>query len=295
MEYPLVSTAWLEANLFEANLIVLDASMQSVVGKEPIVYDEFVAIPRAQQFDLEKVFCDLTSSQIHAMPTDVQFNQAIATFGIDSDSTVVIYDNQGIYSSPRAWWMFKAMGFERVFVLDGGLPQWLSEARMTVDSYHQPEQDRLGDFHGQYHSELVCDTAHLLARFDDEHVQVFDARGAQRFSGEMAEPRPNVRSGHIPGSVNLPFAQVLNGHRLKERTELVKLFDGLEGNDEQQRIFSCGSGITACILILASVAAGHHRAVLYDGSWAEWGSNHQLPISPAALKSDRSDSGNTVN
>ncbi|QYK02225.1 sulfurtransferase [Shewanella psychrotolerans] len=279
MEYPLVSTAWLEANLFDANVIVLDASMDTVIGKEPIVYDKFVAIPRAQKCDLENVFCDLSSTQIHAMPTAAQFNQGIAHLDIDVDSTVVIYDNQGIYSSPRAWWMFKLMGFDRVFVLDGGLPQWLSEERMTVDEYHQYEKSPHGNFQAEYQHGLVCDMTYMLSRFDANDVQVFDARGAARFNGEVAEPRANVRSGHIPGSINLPFAQVLDGYKLKEVEALQELFKWQDNEQTFERIFSCGSGITACILILASVASGHVKAVLYDGSWAEWGSHPQVPIS----------------
>ena len=280
MEYPLVSTAWLEANLFDANVIVLDASMDTVIGKEPIVYDKFVAIPRAHKFDLENVFCDLSSPQTHAMPTVEQFYQGIAHLGIDVDSTVVIYDNQGIYSSPRAWWMFKLMGFDRVFVLDGGLPQWLSEERMTVDVYHQDESLLQGDFQAEYQDGLVCDMTYILSRFDANDVQVFDARGAARFNGEVAEPRENVRSGHIPGSINLPFAQVLDGYKLKEVEALQELFEEQDNEQTFERIFSCGSGITACILILASMASGHVKAVLYDGSWAEWGSHQQMPISP---------------
>lgn len=279
MEYPLVSTAWLEANLFDANVIVLDASMDTIIGKAPIEYEQFVAIPRAQQFDLEKVYCDLTATQIHAMPTVEQFNQRIAPLGIDSDSTVVIYDNQGIYSSPRAWWMFKVMGFKRVFVLDGGLPQWLIERRMTADSYYRDEVLQRGDFQAEYQAGLVCDITHMLIRFDADDVQVFDARGGARFHGQVPEPRANVRSGHIPGSINLPFAQVLEGHKLKEIEALQALFDQQDSESHIERIFSCGSGITACILILASIASGHARAVLYDGSWAEWGSHQQMPIS----------------
>ncbi|MCE9677900.1 sulfurtransferase [Shewanella sp. AS1] len=280
MEYPLVSTAWLEANLFDNNLILFDASMEQVLGKEPIVYSQFVAIPRAQKLDIEKVFCDLTSSLSHTMPTAEQFNQAIAELGVNSDSTVVIYDNQGIYSSPRAWWMFKTMGFERVFVLDGGLPQWLAEERMTVDSYHPNETEAPGDFCAEEQPGLVCNLHHVLTRFDAENVLVLDARGEARFNGNSSEPRANVRSGHIPGAINIPFVQVLDGHKLKEVEALRELFGPLD-EPVCERIFSCGSGITACILILAAVAAGYDNTVLYDGSWAEWGSNPQMPVSTA--------------
>ena len=278
MEYPLVTTAWLEANLFESNLVLLDASMESVVGKEPILYDEFVCIPRAQKFDLEKVFYDSTSTQLHAMPTPEQFAKEASALGIDRDSLVVVYDNQGIYSAPRAWWMFKLMGHENVYVLDGGLPQWLSELRMTSETYQVAGLDEASEpYRVDYQPSFICDTNQVLDQLGEDSV-ILDARAAARFNGEACEPRPGVRSGHIPGSVNLPFADLLRGHRIKSVEDLEQLFASLLGDNEAMRIFTCGSGITACILILASVAAGHEKAVLYDGSWAEWGANPELPI-----------------
>ncbi|ASJ97698.1 sulfurtransferase [Shewanella marisflavi] len=278
MEYPLVTTAWLEANLFESNLVLLDASMESVVGKEPILYDEFVCIPRAQKFDLEKVFYDSTSTQLHAMPTPEQFAKEATALGIDRDSLVVVYDNQGIYSAPRAWWMFKLMGHANVYVLDGGLPQWLSESRMTSETYQKPVLDEAREaFRVDYQPSFICDANQVLERLGGDSA-ILDARAAARFSGEASEPRPGVRSGHIPGSVNLPFADLLRGHRIKPVEELEQIFESLLSDKEAERIFSCGSGITACFLILASVAAGHDKAVLYDGSWADWGTNPDLPI-----------------
>ncbi|QYJ99571.1 sulfurtransferase [Shewanella alkalitolerans] len=286
MEYPLVTTAWLEANLFEGNLVLLDASMQSVVGKEPILYDEFVCIPRSQKFDIEQVFCDTTSSQLHAMPTPEQFEQGATALGIDRDSLVVIYDNQGIYSAPRAWWMFKLMGHENVYVLDGGLPQWLSEERMTSESYQPTVIDEESvPYVADFQPGLICDANYVLDSLGGDSV-ILDARAAGRFAGEVSEPRPGVRCGHIPGSVNLPFGELLREHRMKRVEDLQAMFEQLVGEQvgeqEAERIFSCGSGITACILILASVASGHDKAVLYDGSWADWGSNADLPIEQGA-------------
>ncbi|MCG9721424.1 sulfurtransferase [Shewanella sp. Isolate7] len=284
MEYPLVTTAWLEANLFESNLVLLDASMQSVVGKEPILYDEFICIPRAQKFDIEQVFCDTDSAQLHAMPTPEQFEQGVTALGIDRDSLVVIYDNQGIYSAPRAWWMFKLMGHENVYVLDGGLPQWLGEARMTSESYQTPVLDEESvPYVADYQPGLICDANYVLESLGSDSV-VLDARAPGRFAGEVGEPRPGVRCGHIPGSLNLPFGELLREHRMKRVEDLQAMFAALVGeqDSEQERIFSCGSGITACILILASVASGHDKAVLYDGSWADWGRNAELPIEQGA-------------
>ncbi|CAD6366995.1 sulfurtransferase [Shewanella putrefaciens] len=283
MEYPLVSTQWLEAHLTDPYLVLLDASMEIVIGKEPLIYDEPICIPRSRRFDVENKFCDKTSTQIHALPTFAQFIQGIAQLGIEPDSVVVIYDNQGIYSSPRAWWTFKVMGFNRVYVLDGGLPQWIEEDRITSSRYQAEgvdygptDVDTLADVL-QYHPERVMDAEAVLKRIEDPDTAIIDARGAPRFLGQVSEPRPGVRSGHIPRSVNLPFAQVLDGNKIKTVSELQSIYQGLAA-DKSARIFSCGSGITACILILASVAAGHTKPILYDGSWADWGSRTDLPI-----------------
>ena len=279
MQSPIVSTDWLEAHLSDANLVLLDASMASVVGKEPIIYEEPICIPCSRKFDIEQAFCDTHSSQIHALPTPVQFTQGVQALGINRDSLVVIYDNQGIYSSPRAWWMFKVMGFENVFVLDGGLPQWIEEDRVTSSRYQSVGRDYgEGDLVGVYQAELVIDSAGLLPKIGAIDTAIFDARGAARFAGTAAEPRAGVRAGHIPHSYNVPFLTVLDGHKLKSAAELKTLFT-TRTNPEQTRIFSCGSGITACILILASVVSGEPNAVLYDGSWADWGSRADFPIS----------------
>ncbi|QGS50722.1 sulfurtransferase [Shewanella putrefaciens] len=283
MEYPLVSTQWLEAHLTDPYLVLLDASMEIVIGKEPLIYDEPICIPRSRRFDVEEQFCDKTSTQVHALPTFEQFSQGIAQLGIEADSVVVIYDNQGIYSSPRAWWTFKVMGFNRVYVLDGGLPQWIEEDRIISSRYQAEgvdygptDVDTLADVL-QYHPERVMDAEAVLKRIEDPDTAIIDARGAPRFLGQVSEPRPGVRSGHIPRSVNLPFAQVLDGNKIKTVSELQSIYQGLAA-DKSARIFSCGSGITACILILASVAAGHTNPILYDGSWADWGSRTDLPI-----------------
>lgn len=282
MANSLVSTDWLEAHLTDDNLVLLDASMVGVIGKEPIIYDEVVCIPRSRRFDLENVFCDNTSTQVHALPTREQFIAGIAKLGIEPDHHIVIYDNQGIYAAPRAWWLCKLMGLETVYVLDGGLPQWLEEDRMTSSRYQSEgidygQVDEQNYSALQYHPELVIDAQRLLLSLGQPDIAILDARGRARFFGQVAEPRAGVRGGHIPHAVNLPFAQVLQGHKLKSSTELQALFS-LKAPLESTRIFSCGSGITACILILASVVAGHNQVKLYDGSWAEWGSRADLPV-----------------
>lgn len=291
MEFPLVDTQWLETHLYDEDVVVLDASMTVVIGKEPILYDDLVCLPRTRKFDLETVFCDLDSPQVHAFPPRSTFFKEIAQLGIRPTDTVIIYDNQGIYSSPRAWWIFKVMGFDKVFVLDGGLPQWQQEDRLTSSRYQSLGIDfQVSDIastligvNQELSASRVCDAQTVLAMLNSGRAQadgdtvIIDARGAGRFLGQVSEPRAGVRSGHIPHSVNLPFAQVLDGYKLKSTAELASIFAEIAG-EKPLRVFSCGSGITACILILASVVSGHDNAVLYDGSWADWGSDHSLPI-----------------
>lgn len=277
MNFPLVTTDWLAENLTRKNLVLLDASMARVIGREPIVYDEPVFIPGARKFDLEADFCDLNSIMVHALPAEDQFTQNARKLGIDADSIVIIYDNQGVYSSPRAWWMFQAMGHENTFVVDGGLPKWLREQRTTVSSLTQ-EPAEPGNIRGIFQSGMVCDSSYLLKELEAEQVTAVDARSSERFYGIAPEPREGVRSGHIPGSQNLPFAQVLDEHVFKSAEQLKVVFATTLPAVSEQTVFSCGSGITACIILMAAVIAGHKNNVLYDGSWAEWGSNPSLPV-----------------
>lgn len=281
MPSPLVTTDWLQDNLKNEHLVLIDASMANVVGKEPIVYDRPVFIPGSYQIDLEGALCDTESSQIHAFPTEQQFTEEARRLGITPESLVVLYDNQGIYSAPRAWWIFRAMGFDRVFVLDGGLPQWLAEGRDTMAA-PVAEAGRPGSLVGHLDCSLVRDSACVFQTLEDERVTVIDARSQARFLAQAPEPRPGVRAGHIPNSLNLPFTEVLEGYRYKPAGQLAETFaqlvPSLQPGNGQQLVFSCGSGITACIILLAAELAGYAKLSLYDGSWADWGSNESLPV-----------------
>ncbi|MGO1659313.1 MAG: sulfurtransferase [Marinobacter sp.] len=281
MPSPLVTTDWLQDNLDNEHLVLIDASMANVVGKEPIVYDRPMLISGSYRIDLEGTLCDTGAAQAHAFPTEGQFTEEVRRLGISPESLVVLYDNQGVYSAPRAWWILRAMGLKQVFVLDGGLPQWLAEGRDIV-SAPVAEAAIQGSVVGKLDRTLVRDSAYVFQHLEDERVTVIDARSQARFIAQAPEPRPGVRGGHIPHSLNLPFTEVLEGYRFKSASQLASTFAQLapflQPSNGHQLVFSCGSGITACIILLAAELAGYTQLSLYDGSWSDWGSSKSLPV-----------------
>ncbi|WP_261817276.1 sulfurtransferase [Vibrio gallicus] len=276
MSNVMVDCDWLNTHLGDKHLVLLDAFMLKIVGKEPIEYSEFITIPGALPLDIESDFCDNQSAQLHALPTPQQFTKQLQKLGINNQTKVVIFDNQGIYSAPRAWWTFKVMGFDNVWVLDGGLPAWIEKGYPTSSAYAQ--ETNSGDFAASYSPDKVIDYKALLSDLNNAQQLLVDARGRARFNAEVAEPRPGVRAGRIPNSVNLPFASLMDGNRFKSKQALSELFFEIGASNVQRLVFSCGSGITACILILAAHEIGLSDTILYDGSWAEWGSNEALPL-----------------
>ena len=272
-----VSTGWLERELGATDLVLLDSSVPPVVpGYFSVNRDgEFAVIPGARRFDFDQVVCKPNTALPHMLPEPELFEEEVRKLGISNTSTVIVYDDVGLYASPRAWWMFKAMGHDKVAVLDGGLPKWLSEKKEVSKSFSEP---CLGNFIAELDENLFCDFEVVLKGLQRPSCAVLDARSELRFKGIEPEPRPGVRSGHMPNAINLPFPEVLNGGLLKSEQELREIFASLVSVNQEKIITSCGSGITACILTLAADVAGFRDLSVYDGSWAEWGLPGKLPV-----------------
>ncbi|ELD3371372.1 sulfurtransferase [Vibrio cholerae] len=266
MTSPLVTAQWLQQHLHDPNLVILDSSIEFQIPTES-EKDWVNKIPNAQRFDYDKVFCDPDSPLPHMMPSEERFNTLARELGINQDSFIVVYDNSGTFASPRAWWMFKAMGHHKVYILNGGLTEWKAKGYNVTQNYREPTPK--GNFDGKLNPQAFVDASYVLKQIDNPHSQTIDARGLARFFGEVPEPRPGVRSGHIPGSSCLPFAELITGHKLKEQAELRPLLTHMLPDTAQEYLFSCGSGVTACIVLLAAYVCGYQNLSVYDGSWTE--------------------------
>lgn len=265
IDKPLVSVDWLYKNLNAKNLIILDATIQKATDtSNGTVSPE--QIPNSRYFDLKHKFSDISAAFPNTIPSSTQFEIEAQQLGVNQDSAIVIYDEKGIYSSPRAWWLFKTMGFNNVAVLDGGLPEWNSKEypteKLTSQSFPR------GNFKTNYDQHMMCFFENMKTIVEGNQSFILDARSKERFHGITKEPRKGLRSGHIPDSINLPYTQLLDGNTLKPQSELKLLFNNFES---RHMVFTCGSGITACILALAADVCDYKNKSVYDGSWTEWG------------------------
>lgn len=275
IDKPLVTVNWLHQHKDATNLLVLDATIKKVTSNELVHQSEKKHVKGARFFDLKKVFSDQDASFPNTCLSADKFEQEARKIGINKNAAIVVYDAIGIYSSARVWWLFKLMGFTNIAVLDGGLPAW-KEAGFSIESpiTYSGEQ---GDFKSNYQKELICDSANVFASISDTTIQILDARSKGRFYGTEPEPRAVIRGGHIPNSSSMPYSSLLENGKIKPESDLRLIFK--EINPATKKIiFSCGSGITACVLALGAEISNHTNYAVYDGSWTEWGSLHQLPI-----------------
>ncbi|WP_405688927.1 sulfurtransferase [Streptomyces sp. NBC_00057] len=266
---PLVRADWLAARLGERGPVVLDASVGAHRGSEQ-------RIPGARLFDIDGALSDHSGPLPHTLPDADRFTEELRSLGVDDTDTVVVYDAAGIYSSARAWWMLRAMGFDRAAVLDGGLPAW-TDAGLPLENAGPAPAVARGDFTARPRVGLVVGSDEVVAALADPAAAVFDARSRERFSGAVAEPRPGLRAGHMPGAVNLPFGEIQRDGRMRPAEELRAAFAALAG-ERERLFFSCGSGVTACVLTLGAELAGYRELAVYDGSWSEWGLPSGLPV-----------------
>jgi thiosulfate/3-mercaptopyruvate sulfurtransferase len=258
-----VSVDWLYNNLNAANLIILDGTINKVFDPS------LEQIPNARFFDIKNKFSNTTDPFPSAFPSQEQFQKEAQALGVYNDSAIVVYDDKGIYSSARVWWLFKAFGYQNVAVLDGGFPEWLKTGYKTepMSVYNGAK----GNFSASLQPEFMKFFNDVKQASESKTHTIIDARSSGRFNCIEPEPRAGLRMGTIPNSINLPFEDLLIDGVLKSKKDLAKAFY-MVANKNDDIIFSCGSGLTACVLALGADISGYKNISVYDGSWTEWGS-----------------------
>ncbi|MEL1242034.1 sulfurtransferase [Flavobacterium flavipallidum] len=264
MKIPIVSVSWLQENVNNPELIILDAVLDAPPHDLQII--------GARTFDIKNKFSDTSNPLPNTLPQPEAFATEAKKLGISKHSKIVVYDTKGVYSSPRVWYLFKSMGHENVWVLDGGFPAWEKEGFETEKV--APKSFKEGDFEASFNPEKFKTKFQILNNITSKDAIVIDARSSDRFHAETEEPREGLRSGHIPNAVNLPFSKVLKDGHFLSKEELLQILP----HQDKPLYFSCGSGITACIDLIAYELIGNTPKAVYDGSWTEWGQDHNLPI-----------------
>lgn len=276
-EDPLVSTEWLAAHYDDPKIKIIDASFK-MPGILPLPKDDYLAshLPGAVLFDVDAV-SDHSNPLPHMFPNAEQFGRDVGGLGISNDDTVVLYDSGGWVAAPRVWWMFLSFGHQNVRILNGGLKKWRAEGRKVESGEVKPKP---ATFKATFDPSYTRNIQQMVANLESHAEQVLDARANERYQGKVPEPRPGLRSGHIPGSLSVPYNQLFEASTgaMKPLDELRAVFAGAGVKLDAPIVTSCGSGVSALVLTLALYRLGVRGSALYDGSWTEWGMQGGPPV-----------------
>jgi thiosulfate/3-mercaptopyruvate sulfurtransferase len=274
----LVSTDWLAAHLEAPDVHIVDGSWHMPAAKrDPRAEYDAQHIPGAVFFDIDEI-ADTGSELPHMLPGPEKFAAQVGRLGLGDGNRVVVYDTTGVSAAARVWWMFRVFGHDDVAVLDGGMGKWLAEGRPVTEEASRPQERH---FTARVNTFLVRDYEHVRANLERKREQFIDTRSQGRFDGSAPEPRPEVPSGHAPGSLNLPYTAFLDRDKTMVSADAIRAALADSGVDLEKPMFtSCGSGVTACIVSLGLYLIGRTDVPVFDGSWTEWASRPDSPIEP---------------
>ncbi|CTV34846.1 3-mercaptopyruvate sulfurtransferase [Escherichia albertii] len=273
-----VGADWLAEHIDDPEIQIIDARMAPPGQEDRNVAQEYLHghIPGAVFFDIEAL-SDQTSPLPHMLPRPETFAVAMRELGVNQDKHLIVYDEGNLFSAPRAWWMLRTFGVERVSILGGGLAGWQRDDLLLEEG---PVELQEGEFNATFTPEAVVKVTDVLLASHEKTAQIIDARPAARFNAEIDEPRAGLRRGHIPGAMNVPWTELVREGELKTTDELDTIFFSRGVSYDKPIIVSCGSGVTAAVVLLALATLDVPNVKLYDGAWSEWGARTDLPVEP---------------